>query len=294
MNRSRLNVWLMAARPKTLPAAVAPVVIGTAMAVADGRLHLPSALCALLGAVLIQVGTNFANDYFDHARGTDSADRLGPTRVTQAGLIAPATMRGATGITFVLACVPGIYLVARGGWVFVGIGLVSILCGILYTGGPYPLGYLGLGDLFVLVFFGPVAVGGTYFAQALRISPEVIVAGLAPGLVSVAILTVNNLRDVEQDRRAGKKTLAVRFGRTFARLEYLGCMAAAGIAIPAACALIGGRWFSLASAVTLLAAVPTLRVVFTRTDGPSLNGALAATGRLLLLFCILFSLGWML
>jgi 1,4-dihydroxy-2-naphthoate octaprenyltransferase len=148
----------MAARPKTLPAGAAPVVIGTAMAWADGGLHVVSALCALLGSLLIQIGTNFANDYFDGSRGTDAADRLGPTRVTQAGLVSPKAMSLATALTFLLACVPGLYLVWRGGWPFIVIGLLSILCGILYTAGPYPLGYLGLGDLFVLIFFGPVAV----------------------------------------------------------------------------------------------------------------------------------------
>lgn len=294
MADTRLKIWWMAARPKTLPAAAAPVVIGTAMAYADGGFHAPSALCALTGAVLIQIGTNFANDYFDHTKGTDTVDRLGPTRVTQAGLVAPSTMRLATALAFLLACVPGLYIVLRGGWPFVVIGLVSILCGILYTGGPLPLGYLGLGDLFVLVFFGPVAVGGTYYVQALDLNAAVLVAGLAPGLFSVAILTVNNLRDIEQDARAGKKTLPVRFGRTFARWEYVCSIAIAAGVIPAALSLAGGRWFAPISSLTLLVAAPTIRVLWTRTDGLALNNALAATGKLLLVFSVLFSVGWML
>ena len=290
---SRLNIWIMAVRPKTLPAAAAPVLIGSAMAAADGGFHALSAACALLGALFIQAGTNFANDYFDHAKGTDTPDRLGPTRVTQAGLVTPGAMRAATALAFLLACVPGLYIVVRGGWPFVVIGLASILCGILYTAGPYPLGYLGLGDLFVLVFFGPVAVGGTYYVQALDIHGAVILAGLAPGLISVAILTVNNLRDVDQDRRAGKRTLPVRFGRTFARCEYLlSLILAAGI-IPLVLGVLTGHWPAMVSALTLVIAAPTVRTVFARTDGPALNDALAGTGKLLLVFSALFALGWM-
>jgi len=282
----------MAARPKTLPAGAAPVVIGTAMAWADGGMHVASALCALLGSILIQVGTNFANDYFDGSKGTDTPDRLGPTRVTQTGLVSPKAMRLATALAFALACVPGLYLVWRGGWPFIVIGLLSILCGILYTGGPYPLGYLGLGDLFVLIFFGPVAVVGTYYVQALSINPWVVVAGVAAGLFSVAILTVNNLRDVEQDRRAGKRTLPVRFGRSFARWEYVCAVVGASGVIPVGLCVATGRWGVLVSMLVLLLAAPTIRVVITRTDGPALNAALAATGKLLLMFSLLFSVGW--
>lgn len=292
---SRLHVWAGALRPKTLPAGAAPVAMGVALAYADGHLHVPSASCALAGALLIQVGTNLANDYFDFAKGTDTEERVGPTRVTQAGLIGPTAMKRAITLSFLLALIPGAFIVYRGGWPFVVIGLLSILSGILYTGGPYPLGYLGLGDLFVLVFFGPVAVGGTYYLQGLSIDGQVLVAGLAPGLFSTAILTVNNLRDVEGDRKAGKKTLAVRFGTGFAKAEYIVCLAVAALAIPVyLCLDAGGHYYSLAGILALVAALPTIRTVVTKTDGEALNKALANTGKCLLLFTLLFSVGWIL
>jgi len=291
---SILHPWILAARLKTLPAGIAPVLIGTAMAYEDGRFHAMAAVCALLGSIMIQIGTNFANDYFDHIKGTDTPDRLGPLRVTQAGLIAPGVMLIATVAIFLAACIPGLYIVWRGGWVFAIIGLVSILCGILYTGGPYPLGYLGLGDLFVVVFFGPVALGGAYYVQALDIYTDVILASFAPGLFSVAILTINNLRDIDQDRAAGKKTLPVRFGRTFARVEYAASLLVGCIAIPAALCLRNGHWPALACLVVLPFSLWTMWTVWTTTDGPALNNALAATGKLLLVFSILFSIGWIL
>lgn len=292
MARSSLSIWLMAARPKTLAAGIAPVIIGAAMAAADGHFHALSAFCALLGAVLIQIGTNFANDYFDAQKGSDTDERIGPTRAVQAGLISPGAMRSAALITFLAACVPGLYIVWRGGWPFVAVGLASILCGVLYTGGPYPLGYLGLGDLFVLVFFGPVAVGGTYYVQALTLPLYVVVAGVAPGLFSVAILTVNNLRDIEQDRKAGKRTLPVRLGRTFARIEYALALILACAAIPLYLYHMNNHIYSLFSLLALAAALPVIHTVFTKRDGPSLNNALARTGQILLLFAVLFSAGW--
>ncbi|MCF6285727.1 MAG: 1,4-dihydroxy-2-naphthoate polyprenyltransferase, partial [Candidatus Hydrogenedentes bacterium] len=258
-----LKIWLLAARPKTLAAGLTPVLIGTAMAAAAGSFHLASALCAALGALLIQIGTNFANDYFDFVKGTDTEERVGPKRATQAGLVSPKTMLIATIIVFALSFVPGAYLIVRGGWPFLAIGVVSVICGILYTGGPYPLGYLGLGDLFVLVFFGPVAVGGTYYVQALTLPTDVLVAGLMPGLFSTAILTVNNLRDADTDVRTGKKTLAVRFGKPFARLEYLFCVIVAGVVLPLyLCIHSGGHWPALTSLAAMALAVPLLRNVF--------------------------------
>jgi len=291
-----VNVWILASRPKTLPAAVAPVLIGSAIAYA-GQIpfHALSFACALIGAILIQIGTNFANDYFDFVKGTDTAERIGPMRATQAGLIAPKTMRNAFIIAFALALIPGAYIIARGGWPFVLIGVVSIICGILYTGGPYPLGYLGLGDLFVLIFFGPVAVCGTYYLQALSLSWNVMIAGFAPGLLSVALLTVNNLRDIEQDRVGRKRTLAVRFGRGFARAEYVVSIAVACVVIPLYFALtLKDPWFVLVPLVSAVLAIAPLRVVLTSRDGPALNGALASTGKLLLAFSLLFSVSWLL
>jgi 1,4-dihydroxy-2-naphthoate octaprenyltransferase len=293
MERSKLKIWIDAARPKTLWASVAPVVIGSAMAFESGGLHIMSALSALLGAVLIQIGTNFANDYFDCYTGADSTDRLGPTRVVQAGLVQPTTMKAAFIAVFAVAVVPGAYLIWRAGLPLFVIGVLSILCGILYTAGPYPLGYVGLGELFVIIFFGPVAVGGTYYVQTLQISVPVIISGLAPGLFSVAILTVNNLRDVKSDHRAGKKTLAVRFGITFSKVEYLLSIAIACL-IPLILVLNDDKHlYSLLASVVLLAAIPSIKTVFT-SEGIILNRVLESTGKMLLLYSLIFSIGWIL
>ncbi len=289
------KIWLMAARPKTLAAGLTPVLIGTAMAHAVGSLHAGAALCAALGALLIQIGTNFANDYFDFVKGTDTEERIGPKRATQAGLVSPRTMLIATVLIFALAFLPGAYLVYRGGLPILAIGIISVICGVLYTGGPYPLGYLGLGDVFVLIFFGPVAVGGTYYVQTLSLGHDVLLAGLMPGLFSTAILTVNNLRDADTDVRTGKRTLAVRFGKAFARWEYLTCMVVAGAIIPVyLCVASGGHWPALGACVALLLAIPLILNVFTSHEGAVLNDTLAGTGKVLLLFSILFSIGWIL
>ena len=289
-----MNVWLLAARPKTLGAGVAPVLMGLALAVGDRTVHFPSFVCALLGSLFIQIGTNFANDYFDHMKGADTPNRIGPLRVTQAGLISPHLMWRATIVVFGVACLPGLYLVWRGGWPIIAIGLASIVCGILYTGGPLPFGYYGLGDFFVLVFFGPVAVAGTYYVQALTVTSTSVIAGIASGLFSVAILVVNNLRDIDQDRVAGKRTLAVRFGRSFARWEYAIALVTGSIVIPVILAVQTGRWGVVVSALTLLVAIRILRTVFTSEEGETLNHALALTGKLLLLFSVLFFVGWLL
>lgn len=284
----------MAVRSKTLPAAIAPVLMGTAMAYEDGSVHWSSAFLCMTAAIFIQIGTNLANDYFDCLKGADAADRIGPTRVTQAGLIKPEIVLAGFVISFLIAAIASVFLIARGGWPLALIGVFSILSGIFYTAGPYPLGYLGLGEIFVLIFFGPVAVAGTYYVQTLEIHPPIIVAGLGPGLLSAAILVVNNLRDIDGDRRAGKKTLAVRFGRSFAMSEYLGCVLLAGL-IPVAVFLMTSDYvYSLLAALTMFVAIPTIKTVLTRTEGTALNGALAATGKLLLLYSVLFSIGWML
>ena len=289
-----MNAWLLAIRPKTLGAGIAPVIMGLALASGDNAVHWPSFLCALLGSVLIQIGANFANDYFDHQKGADTADRIGPLRVTQAGLISPQGMWRATLLVFLAACLPGLYLVWRGGWPIVAIGIASMGCALLYTGGPLPFGYLGFGDLFVWIFFGPVAVAGTYYVQALTVTSTAILAGGAAGLFSVAILVVNNLRDIEQDRGAGKRTLAVRFGRRFTRWEYAGSLMIGAIGVPLLLALQTGRWGVLIASLTLLAAFPVLRTVFASEDGECLNQALAKTGKLLVLFSVLFFAGWLL
>lgn len=286
------KVWWVAARPKTLWAAVAPVLMGAALAAGDGAFHLPAFVAALWGAVWIQIGTNYANDLYDYLKSADTEERLGPLRVTQAGLVTPEQMKKAMWIAFALAAGAGIYLIYRGGWPLLAIGTVSILLGVLYTAGPVPLAYTGLADLAVLLFFGPVAVAGTFYAITLKFSGQAVLAGLGPGMLSVAILTVNNLRDMENDRRAGKKTLAVRFGKGFARAEYAAMVLGAG-AVAGVVSLTDGRhaggW--LASLI-VLAAVPVLRQVWTRS-GQALNETLARTGQLLALYAILFSVGWL-
>lgn len=287
-----MNRWLIASRPKTLPAAVAPVIIGTAMAYGDGVQHYPSALVAMVCALLIQVATNFVNDYADFKKGTDDPNRIGPLRVTQAGLVTPKQMKKAIWAVFSLTVLISLYLVFRGGWPIVIIGVLSIVSSILYTEGPYPLGYVGLGDVFVLIFFGPVAVAGTYYVQALTINWIVILAGLAPGLFSVAILTVNNLRDADGDKTAGKKTLAVRWGKRFAMYEYYLSIVTACL-IPVVIHVTTGRYnYAPLAVLTLFFAGGSLRAVFSKTDGPSLNNALGGTGKLLLIYGLLFSIGW--
>ncbi len=289
-----MNPWLLAIRPKTLPAAIAPVVIGTAMAFGDGLFHAPSALMALSAALCIQIGTNLANDYGDFKKGADTADRKGPIRVTQAGLIKAPMVLLASIVFFVLAALSSIYLIHRAGTCILIIAIASILSGIFYTAGPKPLGYLGLGDLFVLVFFGPVAVAGTYFCQALEINWAVIVAGLAPGFLSMAILAVNNLRDIDTDRRAGKLTMAVRFGRGFAMSEYLFCIIAAALT-PFAVVIITDDHQGIAAASLIgFCAIPSVKAAFTRLDGEGLNQVLAVTGRLLAIYSVVFSIGWVL
>lgn len=292
VSRTRLATWVTAARPKTLWAAFAPVLLGTALAFEAGVHHWPSAGVALLGALLIQVGTNFSNDYADFLKGADTGARKGPLRVTQAGLVSAPEMRRATIVVFGLAFLVGLYLVWRGGWPVLLLGIASIISGVLYTTGRYSLAYLGLGDLFVLVFFGPVAVGGTYYVQALSVGWMVLAAGLGPGLLSVAILLANNIRDVEEDRRARKQTLVVRYGRRFGVRLYAFCIAAAAL-VPALLVLVtGAHAGALAALIILPLAFPNLRKLRTTRDAAALNPLLGATARLLLLYSLLFSLGW--
>lgn len=283
----------MAARPKTLPAGIVPVVVAGVIAYGDGGFHLWSFLAALFGSIMIQVGANYANDLFDYLKRTDTSDRIGPLRVTQAGLATPKQTASAAIIVFSLAAAAGLFLVYRGGWPIVIIGLASIACGILYTAGPVALGYIGVADVFVLIFFGPVALAGTYYVQTLQLSWFVILAGVPFGMISTAILAVNNLRDVESDKKGGKKTLAVRFGRTFARFEYL-IMLIGAAAVAAVIVVLGARSaFLLLAIAYLLPALPVIRDIFTTTDGEKLNDALAATGRLLIIYGLLFSAGWL-
>ncbi len=285
-----LQIWLLSARPKTLWAGVAPVLMGTGLAIGAESAHLGAALAALCGALLIQIGTNYCNDYADFKKGADTADRIGPVRATQAGWVTPQQMAWAAGIAFGLAVLAASYLVYRGGWPIVMIMIVSILAGILYTAGPYALAYLGLGDIFVLVFFGPVAVAGTFYAQAGQWPLTIWLMGLAPGLISCAILAVNNLRDVEQDRQANKRTVAVRFGPAFARTEYVLCMGAGITIVP----LLNFFFWSETpgSLIPLLALISAYKPVVTvlrGTQGIALNPVLGQTARVLLIFALLFT-----
>ena len=290
--RSPLAIWIAAIRPKTLGAAVAPVLVGTAMAWDAGGFHALAALCALLGALLIQIGTNFSNDYADFLKGADTSARKGPMRVTQAGLVAPETMKRATVLVFALAFVAGLYLIWRGGWPILVIGVLSILSGVLYTVGRYSLAYLGLADVFVLIFFGPVAVGGTYYVQALEINAVVLIVGLAPGLLSMAILLINNIRDVEEDRQAGKKTLVVRLGKRFGIGLYVFCVVVA-VLIPLWLFLITGQHpWAVSVIIIILFALPILHELLSDPDPVALNPLLGATGRMLLIYSVVFAIGW--
>jgi 1,4-dihydroxy-2-naphthoate octaprenyltransferase len=286
-----MRIWLMAARLRTLPAAIAPVLVGTSLAIADGTFHPLAFIAALLGAIFIQVGTNLSNDYSDARRGADTEDRLGPVRVTAGGLVPPRQVLVATYVSFGLAVLFGVYLVVVAGPELLAVGAASILAGVLYTGGPRPYGYEGLGELFVFLFFGIVAVSGSYFVQVKELHWQAFALAVPVGLLATAILVVNNVRDLETDRRAGKRTLAVRLGRARTRALFTAIVAGAFVTaeIPW---LVGSLspWLAL----TLLAiplAIPVVRAVRTRTDGPSLNAALAGSGMLQLAFCILLAAG---
>ncbi|ELY62267.1 1,4-dihydroxy-2-naphthoate polyprenyltransferase [Natronolimnohabitans innermongolicus] len=302
---SRTKAWVMAARPQTLPAAAAPVIVGTGLAIYEGVFAPLPALLAFVGAALIQIGTNFANDYYDAIKGADTDEREGFTRVTQAGIISAEQVKLATLVTFALAILTGSYLVYVGGLPILVVGLVSVFCGWAYTGGPYPLGYHGLGDLFVFVFFGVVAVMGTFYVQAAAVLAEPLATSIPEGTVtreaflaslpvagiSTAILVVNNVRDMETDTDAGKRTLAVRIGYRWSRVQYVAMLA---LAYLTPLWLWLGEGFGPGVLLPLLsapyAAVIT-RTVCTGTDGEALNPALEGTGKLLALYAVLFAAG---
>lgn len=284
------QAWLLAARPRTLPAAITPVVVGTALAVSDRAFAAGPALACVAVALLLQVAANFANDLFDFRRGADTAERLGPTRVTQSGLIAPERVRLGTIAVVALAAAAGLYLVVRGGWPLLALGAAAIVAALAYTGGPFPFGYYGLGEIFVLIFFGFVAVAGTYYVQALRLTGLALATAMPIGALVTAILVVNNLRDLETDRKAGKYTLAVRLGRAGTQVEYLLLVAVAYLALPALW-LAGGLspwallpWLTLPLALRLVGQTR-------RATGRALNATLAGTAQLELLFGLLLAAG---
>lgn len=284
------RVWLLAARPATLPAAIVPVLVGTGAALHQfGEIHEHIFLPTLLAALLIQIGTNFANDVFDFRRGADTTERLGPLRVTQGGLVSPGQVLAAAYIAFGLAGLVGLYLIALGGWPILLIGGVCVLAGVLYTGGPWPFGYHGLGDLVCFVCFGVLAVLGTAYLQAQRLTALDVWASIPVGALVTAILIVNNLRDIDTDRRVGKRTLAVLLGRGGTRAEYLLCLGVAyAVVVGLGVSGLGGTWWWL-PLLSLPLAVWLARFV-SRTDGRPLNLALRRTGQLHLLFGTLFAL----
>src|SRR5438034_11788398 len=285
-----MRLWLMAARPRTLPAAIAPVLVGTAAAVERvDDIRVGAFIAALVGSIFIQIGTNLSNDYSDARRGADTADRLGPVRVTSSGLVAPRRVLIATWIAFAVAVAAGIYLATIAGPVILAVGAASILAGVLYTGGPRPYGYEGLGELFVFLFFGLVAVTGSYYVQIQELPWVAFALAVPVGLIASAILVVNNVRDLETDRRAGKRTLAVRLGRPRTRLLYAGMLVVAYLSLGVVC--LGLREWVFLPFATVPLAVRLARIVRSRTDGPSLNGALAGTGALQLAFCVLLGAG---
>lgn len=279
----------MAARPRTLPAAIAPVLVGTA---AVGDLPRPGAfVAALLGSVFIQIGTNLVNDYSDAKRGADTVDRLGPVRVTSAGLVAPRRVLAATWVAFGLAVAAGVYLATVAGPIILAVGAVSILAGVLYTGGPRPYGYAGLGELFVFLFFGLVAVNGSYYVQLEELALLPLGLSISVGMLSTAILVVNNIRDIDTDRRAHKNTLAVRLGRKRTRRLFVALLVLAYVALPITLLAADGPWWALLGLLSIPFAWWAAQPVLTRTDGPALNGALARAGVLLAAFSLLVSAG---
>ena len=288
-----LHTWLLAIRPKTLPAAASSVIVGTALAAYDGGFALGPALAALVIALLLQIGSNLANDVYDDERGADTADRLGPTRVTHTGLLTRTQVKTGMKVVLGLAFVLGLYLTWVRGPLVLVIGIAAIIAAVAYTGGPYPLGYHGLGEVFVFLFFGLTAVVGTYWVQTGTTTPLVWLMAVPPGLIITAIIVVNNLRDIEQDRVAGKRTVAVRIGMRATKAEYAACMAGAYLVLTGAVVAGALPVPTLAVWLSLPLAWRATRIVFTQSGRP-LNGALAITGQTALVFSVLFALGLLL
>ncbi len=285
-----MNRWVIASRPKTMTAAIAPVLLGSALAYYEGAFNIIIFFVILIASCLIQIGTNLTNDLFDYIKGADNNDRLGPKRAMQAGLIVESEMKRAIFIVFSLSICFGFYLALLGGWVIVGIGLLSILFAILYTGGPYPLAYNGLGDIFVFIFFGLIAVSGTYYLYTDHFSINSFILGSSVGCLATAILVVNNLRDIDNDKEYGKNTLAVYFGKKFTQFEYLLLMIIAYI-IPIYISIdLGNKASIYIVYFTLPISIRLIIDVFYKMNS-MLNETLEATAKLLLLYSLLFSFG---
>ncbi len=288
---NRLQIWTAAARPKTLPASIGLTLLGTLPAFSEGFFN-PLLFCfTLLTALGLQISANFANDYFDCIKGADTEFRKGPLRVTSAGLVSLPSMRRALCISLGITALCGFYLIWHGGIIVTLLLSLSLLLAILYTGGPFPLAYLGLGDLFAFLFFGPVATAGAYFLQTKTFSWDVAFAGVGAGALSTALLSVNNIRDYEEDRISGKKTLVVRLGKRFGRTQYISCLLLAGI-IP--CFFIHTHPFCLLALLFWIPAYSPIRTLFSHQDPRKLNETLAQTGQVLLIYCLLLCIGWIL
>jgi 1,4-dihydroxy-2-naphthoate octaprenyltransferase len=288
-----MNPWILAARPRTLGAAVVPVLAGTALAFAARSLDPLTTILILACAVLIQIATNYFNDAIDHAKGADSAARIGPTRVTSAGLLGPrAVMRGGA-VCLAMAVLLSVPLVLRGGWPIVVIGLFSLFFTYAYTGGPFPLAYVGLGEIFVVLFFGIIAVAGTFYLNTLAWSWESVLAGLQIGLHASVLLAVNNLRDIESDHAAGKRTLAARFGLTFARRENA-ALVMAPFVLGIAWLPLGYLWAFLLPLMTLPLAWWLARACLAAAPDRSVNRLLAQAAALHTAFGLLLALGFVL
>lgn len=284
-----MRVWIEGARPKTLIASVSPVLLGTVVALDTGVFHAMIFVACLLFALCVQIGTNFANDYIDFVKGADTEERKGPRRLVQSGLVSVKTMRRVTMGIFTLAGLIGVYLMLVGGWQIGALALLAILLGYMYTGGPFPLGYLGLGDLFVLIFFGPVAVASVTYLQTGVVSPVAILLGFAPGLLSTAMIALNNLRDREQDANANKRTLPVRFGEQFGKWEITLCITLPCLIPLYLIKMTHAHLLSMISMLCLLPAFPLIRALF---QGKPLPPLFPKVGKLLTLYTFLFIIGW--
>jgi 1,4-dihydroxy-2-naphthoate polyprenyltransferase len=287
---TRRRAWLLAARPRTLPAAVGPVIVGTALAIRDGAFAPLVALTCLIAALLLQIASNFANDLGDFVKGTDTPDRVGPLRVTTAGLLTASDVKRGMVVVLAGAAVCGLYLIWVGGWPILAVGLLSMLAAVAYTYGPIPFGYYGLGDFATFLFFGLIAVVGTYYVQAHAAPALVWIAAVPMGALVTAILVVNNVRDIDQDRAGGKRTLAVLLGRRGARIEYL-LMLLLAYAVPVILWLAYGmRPFALLPLLTLPLAVKHAQEVWTVT-GSRLNKTLGGTAQLAVFYALAFAVG---
>lgn len=288
---NQVKAWTLASRPKTLIISMSPVLVGITLAISEGFFDATTFLFTLATAMAIQIGTNLANDYFDFIKGADTQERKGPQRVTQSGLITPQAVKRGMIASFAIALICGCYLIWQGGVIIAFLLLLAIFLGVLYTGGPFPLAYLGLGELFAFTFFGPIATAGAYYLQIHHWSADAFFAGIAPGALCTAVLVVNNVRDIEEDRKAGKKTLPVRFGKTFGKIQYLLSIL---LAFTPLIAFYPTHPFSLLSLLILLPAIPLFRQMFQNVPPTALNPLFGKTGQLIWLYTLLFCIGWML